>query len=251
MKSNMKKTIILGLTACVSLLVGVSCMPIDNFDAPDCRFTGTVIDATTGQPILASQGQSHIRIWEKSYSLRPDYQDIPLKQDGSFNNNKLFAGTYDVLPEGPWWPCDTVRNVGIGKSKSLDFEVTPYLSLIDFEARLEGTTLYMSCRLDAPRGDDPTMPMIMEARPYISLNQFCGPGANGTMGYYNNTRYVLAIGKTWPNLAKDADGKSVRQELPPIDLKAGYTYFVRMGAKVRDARQDFNLTEIVQITVPN
>ncbi len=251
MKSDMKRTIIFSLIVGALTFSGVSCMKIDNFDAPESQFSGRIIDSTTGKPILASQGHGNVRLWEKSFSNNPDPQDIPLKQDGSFNNIRLFPGTYDVLPYGPWWPCDTVRNVGIGRSATRDFEVTPYLTLLDFEARLEGTTLYMSCRLDAPRGDDPDMPMILDARPYVSFNQFCGPGQHGNIGnLYARGEYYTLINKLWKNLAKDDDGKSTRIHLPAIELKAGYYYTVRMGVKVNDAHQNFNLTEIKEITVP-
>ena len=118
-----------------SLLFGVltlfvtSCMEVDNFDEPDAHFTGRIIDKTTGENILADQGAGRVKIWEKSFSLNPGSQTIPVKQDGTFNNTKLFKGTYDVVPEGAWWPADTIR-IGIGKKAVHDFEVTPYLKLI-------------------------------------------------------------------------------------------------------------------------
>lgn len=247
----MKKTIIFSLLVGASILFGVSCMEIDNFDAPESRFSGNIIDSTTGQPILASQGHGRIRMWEVSFSENPTHQDIPLKQDGSFNNQRLFPGTYDVTPQGPWWPTDTVQ-VGIGSSATHDFEVVPYLTLSEFETRLVGTTLYMSCRLFSP--PSPTgevLPLVLDIRPFVSRTQWCGPGAAGQMSYYDKATYRTLINKTWQNIEKEDDGKSIRYELPPLDLKAGYSYHVRMGAKVRDAWENFNLTEIVEITVPN
>ena len=259
MKSDMKRTIIFSLLVGAMAFSAVSCMEIDNFDAPESRLSGRVIDRTTGEPILASQGHGRIRIWEMSYdtgdpNIKPDEQEIPLKQDGTYNNQRLFAGTYDAVPLGPWWPCDTVMNIAVGKHTTHDFEVTPYLTLSDFDARLEGTTLYLSCRLYAPEPPAPytlsDLPMIMDMRPYISRTVWCGPGNDGNMGYYGRAPYILTIGKTWANLAKEDDGKSIVLELPAIDLKAGYTYYVRMGAKVRDQFENFNLTEIKKIVVP-
>jgi hypothetical protein len=107
-------------------------MEVDNFDEPDAHFTGRIIDKTTGENILADQGAGRVKIWEKSFSLNPGSQTIPVKQDGTFNNTKLFKGTYDVVPEGAWWPADTIR-IGIGKKAVHDFEVTPYLKLIDLK----------------------------------------------------------------------------------------------------------------------
>ena len=54
------------LLACAVLLGPVSCMKIDNFEAPSAKIQGKIIDKTTGQPMLLDQGVSHIRIWEMS-----------------------------------------------------------------------------------------------------------------------------------------------------------------------------------------
>jgi hypothetical protein len=238
------KKFIYGLFVGTSVMMMGSCMGIDNFDEPGSHFTGRIIDLTTGQNILADQGEYRVRIWEKSYSLNPAHQDIPVKQDGEFNNTKLFAGTYDVVPEGAFWPCDTIR-IGIGKKAVEDFEVTPYLKLFDFKTELVGDLLELSCRLDAPVKEG--LPQIMEVRPYLSLNQFCGAG--NCISYYNTNDYRVNIMSTWENLPKLDDGKS-RVYSIKLQVKPGYTYFVRMGAKVRDTHQKFNYTEIVKIEVP-
>ena len=137
------------LLACVVLLGPVSCMKIDNFEAPSAKIQGKIIDKTTGQPMLLDQGVSHIRIWEMSYSEHPNPQDLAIKEDGTYYNDKLFSGTYDMLPrDGAWWPCDTTYNVAIGKAGTVqDFEVIPYLHVVDFDATLEGTELTLTCRL--------------------------------------------------------------------------------------------------------
>lgn len=96
----MKKTIY-SILFVASVLASSSCMKVDNFDAPEAHVTGRIIDSTTGENILADQGECRVRIWEKSFSLNPANQDIPVKQDGTYNNSKLFSGTYDVVPKEP------------------------------------------------------------------------------------------------------------------------------------------------------
>ena len=175
-------TILLG---CAVLLGPVSCMKIDNFEAPAAKIQGRIIDKTTGQPMLLDHGVSHIRIWEMSYSEHPTPQDLAIKEDGTYYNDKLFSGTYDMLPrDGAWWPCDTTYNVAIGKSGTVqDFEVTPYLHVVDFDATLDGTALTLTCRLQAPVTDG--LPQIREIRPFINNNIHCGPG-NRIDYYYND-----------------------------------------------------------------
>ena len=244
-----------------SLLVGVltlfvtSCMEVDNFDEPDAHFTGRIIDKTTGENILADQGAGRVKIWEKSFSLNPGSQTIPVKQDGTFNNTKLFKGTYDVVPEGAWWPADTIR-IGIGKKAVHDFEVTPYLKLIDLKTELVDDSLAISCRLDVPP-ITAGLPRILDIRPFLSLNQFCGEG--NCISYYNDMgsddekpyakNYIAKVRSTWEKLEKLEDGKSKIFSFK-VDVKPGYTYFVRVGARVDDTFQKCNYTEIVKVEIP-
>jgi len=142
--------IVLGMT-----LLGLSsCFKKDDWAEPDARINGTVIDFYTKKPLLVSQNDWSIRIWERSWTeSTPINQNIPIKQDGSFSNIKLFAGTYDMLPVGgAFWPkTDTVKNVEFSANSAVqDFVVTPYLQVVDFTASVTGTNLTMSCRLKAP-----------------------------------------------------------------------------------------------------
>ena len=240
----------------VASMIGLfnSCMKVDNFDVPDAHFTGRIIDATTGENILADQGECRVRIFEKSYSLNPTPQDIPVKQDGTFNNTKLFNGTYDVIAEGAWWPCDTVR-VGIGGKVEQDFEVIPYLKVIDLKTEIVDDSLAISCRLDAPIKDG--LPLIEEIRPYLSLNHFCGAG-NAISYYYNMgnnsdpiiaNKYAHKIMANCISLPKLEDGKSDVYSFK-VDVKPGYTYYVRVGAKVQDQFKKCNYSEIVKVEIP-
>lgn len=252
---DMKK-LIYSLFMGVSVLLATSCMEIDNFDAPDAHFTGRIIDSTTGENILADQGENTIRIWEKSWSLNPGAQTIPVKQDGTFNNTKLFNGTYDVLAEGAWWPVDTIR-VGIGGKVTQNFEVTPYLRLFDLQVVYENDSLTVSCRFDAPVKEG--LPRITELRPFLSLTQFCGSGNH--IDYYdkieyqdefgiNRPVYWKQINSTWGNLPKLDDGMSEVYSIR-LPVTHGYIYFVRMGARVDDMYKKYNYTEIKTIEIPN
>ena len=224
-------TILLG---CAVLLGPVSCMKIDNFEAPAAKIQGRIIDKTTGQPMLLDHGVSHIRIWEMSYSEHPTPQDLAIKEDGTYYNDKLFSGTYDMLPrDGAWWPCDTTYNVAIGKKGTVqDFEVI--------------TELTLTCRLQAPVTDG--LPQIREIRPFINNNIHCGPGNH--IDYYYNDANRINLRKMWPAIG-DADGnQTVAPYSLKIQLKAGYTYWVRMGVQVNDTYTSWNLSEVKKIVVP-
>ena len=229
------------------MVAGASCMKIDNFAEPNASVSGTIIDKTTGKAMMFDQGDTHIRIWERSYSVNPTYQDLAVKADGTYKNTKLFAGTYDMVPcDGAYWPCDTTYNVKIGKSgKVQDFEVTPYLHVVDFQQALNGTELTLSCKLQAPVVEN--LPQVVEVRPFLSLNEHCG-AANHINYYYTDT-YRVNIRKLW-NKIGDADGNGLETYSITMTVKPGYTYWCRMGVQVNNTYKNWNYSEVVKITVP-
>jgi hypothetical protein len=236
------------LITTVALFGMTSCMSIDNWDEPDACFTGRVIDSYTGENLLASQNDWKIRIWERSWTEAVvNHQEIPIKQDGTYNNTKLFAGTYDMLAYGgPFWPCDTIKNVTLDKTTTQDFTVTPYLQIIDFNYQLEGTQLTMSCRLRAPIREG--LPDLYRVSPFLSLTTFCGESQRIDISEYNNN-VRIDINKSWANEVGDSD-TSGTYTVGPIPLKSGYTYYIRMGAAVNDANRKYNYSPIEKIVVP-
>ncbi|MFR5758114.1 MAG: hypothetical protein ACLUE2_07510 [Bacteroides cellulosilyticus] len=91
----------------------------------------------------------------------------------------------------------------------------------------------------------------------MSLNQFCGEG--NCISYYNDMgsddekpyakNYIAKVRSTWEKLEKLEDGKSKIFSFK-VDVKPGYTYFVRVGARVDDTFQKCNYTEIVKVEIP-
>ncbi len=243
----MKKLIIYSILG-ISLLSVTSCYKTDNWDAPNVRVHGRVIDSYTGENLLSSQDEWGIRIWERSWTAsEPTNQALSVKQDGSYNNSKLFAGTYDMLPYGgPFWPVtDTVKNVAFNGTTEQDFTVTPYLQLIDFETSLDGLNLTMKCRLKAPIRTG--LPNLVEIKPFLSLTTFCGATNSIDIAEYTNPR--IQINKSWQDEVGDSETSDV-YTIGPLPVKAGYTYYVRLGANVNDANRKYNYTEIVKVDIP-
>ena len=239
-----------------AVLCLASCWPIDNWDAPDCRFHGKLIDSYTGDNLMTSQNEFKIRVWEVSFTENtPQQQDLAVMQDGTYNHTKMFAGTWDMIPyNGPFWPVtDTTKNVVLTKETEQNFTVTPYLQLIEFNQRLDGLDLYLSCKLKAPRRQG--LPQLREVKPFLSLTPFCGQGTNSRIDIteYENRR--LQLNRSWGDemarngLDRDSE-TSIAYELGPLPVKSGYTYYVRVGANVTAGGNAYNYTPIVKIVVP-
>ena len=82
------------LISCLALL-GVSCSK-DNYSEPEETFRGKFVDKETGEPFQTAIGNTGIRIrmMEYSWSDNPQPYDFYAKQDGTFQNTKVFAGEY-------------------------------------------------------------------------------------------------------------------------------------------------------------
>jgi hypothetical protein len=236
--------IVLGMT----LLALSSCYKKDNWDEPTARIYGNVIDFYTQKPLLSSQADWSIRYWERSWKesvAQP--RDLPVKQDGTYNNNKQFAGTYDMLPYGgPFWPVtDTAKNVAFSGEKQQDFTVTPYLQVVDLTTSVSGTNLTITCRLKAPRRTG--LPNLVEVKPYLSLTEFVGESNYININEYNSKR--IQINKSW--IAENGDVETSKlYTIGPLPVKSGYTYNVRVGANVNDAFRKYNYSEIKEVKVP-
>lgn len=241
----MKK--ILYIVLGVLLMAVTSCMETDNWDEPDVTVRGRVIDSYTGENILTTQGDWGVRIWERTWTASaPTAQTLAVKQDGSYTNTKLFAGRYDMLPYGgPFWPVDTLKDVVFNGTTEQNFTVTPYLQLPGFEASLNGLKLTLTCQLKAPIRNG--LPNIVEIKPFLSLNSFSGASSFIDIPEYNNQR--KQINKSWMEEVGDVETSNVYR-IGPLPVKAGYTYYVRLGANVNDANRKYNYTEIIKIVVP-
>lgn len=96
----MKK--IFNLLLVTALVLGFSSCEKDNYDAPEAGVFGQVVDHN-GKPLQTAMGQGSmkIQITELSYaggdeSIVVTNQNLNMRQDGSYSNSKLFAGTYEA-----------------------------------------------------------------------------------------------------------------------------------------------------------
>lgn len=135
----MRKIIYL-LAVSFIMLAGTSCQKFDNYEEPQETLKGTIIDKGTGTPFLTETGNNGVRIklMEYSWSDNPTPYYFTVKQDGTFNNTKIFKGYYNIEPEGAFVPLvlknsngeiisDESVSMDIKGTVDLNFEVEPFL----------------------------------------------------------------------------------------------------------------------------
>ena len=236
----MKKTISRILLG-VGLLASAACTKIDNYDGPNASFQGRLIDTETGENFLTAPGNIQVRIFQTSWSATPSPQDIPSKIDGTFKDTKLFSGRYKVIPVGgAFWPVLDTAEVNINSGSKLDFELTPYIVINNFQSEWNGTDLVLRFDMDVPMVGIPT---VIEAQPYVNTTSIVGPGAS--IFDFSDAK-KKTINKEWGDLS-DAE-KSIEFTIP--DLPSGRTFYVRVGVRVNDSFKSSNLSKIIEVKVP-
>jgi hypothetical protein len=241
------KRILYGGLAGFLLAFCFSCVSIDNYGEPDAELSGKIIDSTTGGNLITGPGEFNVRIWETSWTIEASPQDLYVQQDGTYVNRKLFKATYDVQPYGgPFWPVEKISGVELKGKTEQDFTVTPYLRIVDVTPTLDGANLTLSCRLACPRSED--LPQVREIRPFVSLTPFVGNG--NKIDEYNNDRYRIEVSKSWSDLGPAGGVSNDIFTLPVLPLKPGRTFYVRIGARVRDTFEKYNYSEVLEIKVP-
>lgn len=129
----------------IALFSFTSCslFEIDNKEVPAETLQGEVVDVETGEPVLTDQGSEGIRVrltedsWGENVTPNPDFFCMP---DGTFQNTKLFKGTYHIRVDGPFIPlmredergvplADESQIVNISGVTKVKFEVQPFLKI--------------------------------------------------------------------------------------------------------------------------
>ncbi len=120
-----------------------SMFEMDNYDEPKETLQGEVVDVATGEPVLTDQGSEGIRVrltelsWGDNVTHNPDFY---CKPDGTFQNTKLFKGTYNIRIDGPFIPllreddrgvplADETQTIDISGVTKVKFEVQPFLKV--------------------------------------------------------------------------------------------------------------------------
>ena len=218
---------------CLLAAFGVSCADVDNYDAPEETIRGTVTDLITGEPLVTEQPNGfRIQLAEISWSDNPQLEYFWGKADGTFQNTRLFPGTYEVTPiEGPFFDVEA-KTVEVKGVTEVNFEVMPYLH-VTASIQRNGETLNVTYNIERQRVGE----KIIDARVFVSTNPNVGSNILDNdlspMRDFSSTPDEEVLGATYQETI--------------TGLEVGRTYYVRVGARTDAGDKRYNFTKTVEL----
>ena len=242
----MMNKMIIGIMTASVLLTGYACSKVDNYASPNAAFQGNIIDSVTGQNLLTETGGAEIELLQTSWVANPDPYYIPSKQDGSYQDSRIFSGTYSVIPtQGAFWPITDTLKTQVGGIINQNFTVVPYLEIINHQDAVNADSLVMTCNLMCPEPNG--LPEVLEIWPFVNSTPFVGSGSsipNYTISDNTNPSYNLAaINSNWDSTIAATTYRIVVHGLLP-----GQTYYARLGVRVNDSYKKYDFSPIATVT---
>lgn len=208
---------------------------IDTYEAPAETLRGRLI-CSDGNDFQSEQPNGFkIRLNEivdgKVANLPQDFWGKP---DGTFNNTKIFKGTYVVQPiEGAFFTVEPVE-IRISGTTEVNFEVTPYLNVIA-DVKAKGPDLVAKYRVEQARGAG----KITTARVLLSK---WNPNVGMNRIDYEKTRDLRKMNDS------DITSTSFTDTIQDC-LEPGVTYYARIAVLAANAAGRYNFSEVFKIVI--
>ena len=238
----MKKLTYILLSLC--LLVNFTSCDVDNYGEPEETFRGAFIDKETKEPFQTAIGNTGIRIrmMEYSWSDTPEPYDFNCMQDGTFQNTKIFAGNYGIIPEGAFVPLDE-EIIDIKGTVEKTYEIEPLLRVKwvgEPQVNADGTVEVKVIITRGTNNPDYQQPLT-EAWAICERNELCRRFQLQSAFFYSVVR-----GSFNRCLGKEITIKT-KGQFPDYSRK----FFLRVGARTTKSfsgTNRYNYTTIKEIT---
>jgi len=233
----------------ITLLLCLSSCELDNYSGPNAEISGKILDQD-GTPLQLEPGSSNMRIkleelsWKNSnptVSISPQYLNVKL--DGTYQNTKLFSGTYKITPvEGAFYPYaisgDTTELKG---SIVKNFTVVPYLQVSWVAEPTVDNSNYIVASVKFKRNSiaGVTAPNLNNAIFCISTNQYVGN---------NNYDGQLITGVI--SVTNSQEGQTLNFKTSRAVKYLHTIYYVRVGICCSDTYKKYNYTDVKTVVVP-
>lgn len=229
------------------MMAASSCSKVDNYAAPADTLTGATVDEVTGATVQTEiGGGTRVKLLETSYSANPTPQYFQSKQDGTFENTKLFGATYKISVEGPFVPivqtdasgntiADSSQTIVLKSSADVKFKVQPLLRVEWVGKPVNNADGTVTVQVKVTRGTTNALYQqdVTDVNLYVSDTQYDGnnnydPRYSALVSYSGSTGTAL--------LGQTITITTIGGALPAQDV-----YF-RVGARTSYGLKYFNYT---------
>lgn len=226
----MKKT---SLYLLVILGMLVSSCELDNYDAPDAAFFGSIIDSETNEAIPQDLIQGSTIDYVELGFENPQIQQLRFKADGTFRNNLMFSGSYQIQPvRGNFLevPVDTIE---ISGDTEYTFSTLPYIRIKDVDIALnsDGSKVIATFKME-PLVSAPVATVMLVG----DLNPSVGIGIR-----------AATQGKNVNAVVDPTDEYTI--ELKTKTFDTGKDYYFRVCALIDIPEAKYNFCQAVKLTL--
>lgn len=228
---------------------------IDNYGAPSETLRGLVVEKATNKPLNSEFGTSGLNIIleELSWSDNPTPYNFGGKIDGSFNNSKIFKGTYRINVEGPFVPLlqrDNNGDIVVDERKTVDvsgltdvtFEVEPFFVVewvgdltVESDGRVSANVLYKRGTANPAYQVNPNEMVILAGyTPHVL--QMTNYDNRFEWGWSQNSSHIGTVQKV-----------TTRANNP---IPKGTKLYYRIGVR-NSFNSKYNYSDIKEMTIPN
>ena len=146
------------LLAAASVLFLLTSCKLDNYDGPNAKVHGRILDEKTGELVGTDiQQGSQLMVYEQGYAAAETHsngQTWVIKNTGEYRNDLVFAARYEVIfQNGNFYGFSDFMDVKKGDNE-IDWKVTPYLRVKDCTITKSGNTVTAKFKLEGGKGNE-------------------------------------------------------------------------------------------------
>ncbi len=146
------------LLAAASILFLLTSCKLDNYDGPNAKVHGKILDEKTGELVGTDiQNGSQLMVYEQGYAAAETHsngQTWVIKNTGEYRNDLVFAARYEVIfQNGNFYGFTDFMDVKKGDNE-IDWKVTPYLRVKDCSITKSGNIVTAKFKLEGGKGNE-------------------------------------------------------------------------------------------------
>lgn len=211
---------------------------LDNYEAPNASLSGAIIDNQTGETVQSDIiSGTRIELIEHGFE-NPSIQQIVVKVDGTYRDDMMFAGKYSIIPlrRGNFVPMTDTMIVDIEGETVKNFEVQPYIRILDPNITIDGTKITGTFRLEQT---------VENKVSQIGLFGHRSPAVGEPMQFGKKTKNIRNVVDPTEVFELVMDVRTDR------DFVKGQAYHFRIGAIIDADEAEYNYAPAVRLTIPD